>query len=123
MAMEMAVMDLDQVFVIDDSPEEMLQLAMGQNQMAIGSGDAKGRALSLIKAGIALALIRKFDEAFAQVQEAQGLCGELKFEEGSAAAYNAIGRIYMLQGFYDEAIDAAKDALKGFKKIGYQKGA
>merc|ERR1712203_1109822 len=105
-----------------EDPGAALQAAMGQISMAIGSGDAKGRAMGLIKAGAALALLGKYDDAVGQVQEAQGLCGELKFEEGSASALNAMATVYLKQGFFDEAIDAAKDSVKSFKKIGVQKG-
>merc|ERR1719254_451320 len=93
--------DLDAVFIVDEKPEDALQLALGQNSMAIGSGDAKGRALSLIKAGTALAMLGKYDDAIGQVQEAQGLCGELKYEEGSAAALNSMACVYVKQGFFD----------------------
>jgi tetratricopeptide (TPR) repeat protein len=120
--MAMQIADLDQCFIIDEDPGSALQTAMGQISTAIGSGDAKGRALGLIKAGAALALMGKFDDAVGQVQEAQGLCGELKFEEGLASAFNAMAMVYLKQGFFDEAIDAAKDSLKGFKKAGFKKG-
>merc|ERR1711862_494005 len=41
---------------------------------------------------------------------------------GSASALNAMATVYLKQGFFDEAIDAAKDSAKSFKKAGFQKG-
>merc|ERR1712187_634580 len=61
-------------------------------------------------------------EGTGAIQEAQGLCGELKFEEGIACCTNAMTTVYTVQGFIEEAIDSGKDALKQFKKAGYKLG-
>merc|ERR1712187_394155 len=69
-----------------------------------------------------LALKGKYDDAVAMIQEALGLCGELNYDEGMAAATNAMTVVYAQQGFAEEAEDSGKDALKMFKKAGYTKG-
>merc|ERR1711920_893256 len=58
--------------------------------------------------------------------EAMALCGEMKFEEGRAAAMNVISRAHLKRGRdaeeLEEALDSAMDTLKLFRKLGYRKG-
>jgi tetratricopeptide (TPR) repeat protein len=111
----------DAVFVMGDA-QDALSMAMSKQSVAAGSGDAKSRAMGLITAGEALAYLKKYEDATASIQEAQGLCGELKYDEGTACCTNAMTTVFLVQGFIEEAIDSGKDALKQFKKAGYKLG-
>jgi len=62
------------------------------------------------------------DEAMAEVQEAQSLCKELKYEEGRAAMMNVATKVHMKQGELDKALTSAQDVVKLFQKLGYKRG-
>jgi len=119
-------LELDQVFVIDESAEEAFGTAHQKMEVARAAGDERGRALALIKAGDALVTMDKPDDAWGYIGEASHMCGEMKFEEGRAAAMNVMTKIHAKKGKdeeeLEEALDSATDALKAFRKLGYRKG-
>jgi len=119
-------MELDQVFVLDESLEEALGVAHQKMDTARASGDERGRALCLIKAADALVQMGRPDEAMGYVMEGMAMCSEMKFEEGRAAATNVVAKIHTKKGKdeeeLEEAMDSATDALKLFRKLGYRKG-
>mmetsp|Transcript_27716 Transcript_27716/g.79606 ORF Transcript_27716/g.79606 Transcript_27716/m.79606 type:complete len:379 (+) Transcript_27716:69-1205(+) len=119
-------MELDQVFVLDESAEEAFGVAHQKMDMARASGDERGRALALIKAADALVQMGKPDDAMGYVGEAMSMCSEMKFEEGRAAAMNVMTKVHAAKGAdeeeLEEAVDSAMDALKLFRKLGYRKG-
>eukprot|EP00408_Alexandrium_pacificum_P005881 CAMPEP_0171210140 /NCGR_PEP_ID=MMETSP0790-20130122/28954_1 /TAXON_ID=2925 /ORGANISM="Alexandrium catenella, Strain OF101" /LENGTH=85 /DNA_ID=CAMNT_0011675765 /DNA_START=62 /DNA_END=316 /DNA_ORIENTATION=- len=83
-------MELDQVFVIDETPEEAVGAAYAKMDAARATGDERGRALCLIKAGEALAMMGDVNGAWGSAAEAMSLCSDMKFEEGRAAATNVM---------------------------------
>jgi len=119
-------MELDAVFVIEETYDEALGTAHQKMDHARSSGDERGRALSLIKAGDALVQMGRGDEAMAYVSEAMTVCVDMKFEEGRAAAMNVISKVHVAKGGdeeeLEESLDMATDALKLFRKMGYRKG-
>lgn len=54
------------------------------------------------------------------------ICGEIKFEEGRAAALNVMAKVYTKKSRdveeLEEALDTGMDALKLFRKLGSRKG-
>uniref|UniRef100_A0A7S3S5H3 Uncharacterized protein n=1 Tax=Strombidinopsis acuminata TaxID=141414 RepID=A0A7S3S5H3_9SPIT len=118
--------DINSVFVVTESPEEAWAMADSKKQASERSGDKRGKALALIKATEALVLMMKLDVAANQVMEAQAICEELKYEEGRAAAMNAMAKIYVASGGDEEDIergeDLVQDALVIFRKLGNKRG-
>jgi len=119
-------MELDQVFVIDESPAEAWAATDAKMNAARATGDERARALCLIKMGEAAVLSGDIGSADGYIGEATSLCGEMKFEEGRAAVMNVMAKISAKRGGdeedLEEALDSATDALKLFKKVGFRKG-
>jgi len=119
-------LELDQVFVIDESAEEALNVAYQKMETARASGDMRSQALGMIKMGDAYVQMGRVDEASGAVMEAMNMCSEMKFEEGRAAAMNVMTKVHCQKGRdeeeLEEAMDSAMDALKLFRKMGYRKG-
>lgn len=117
---------VETVFVIDETPEEALGSAEQKREISMGSGDEKGRALGLIKAAEALALMGRVDEGQSYASEAMAICSEMKFEEGKAASLNALTAVLVTKGGdaedLEEAVDSGIDALKLFRKLNFKKG-
>eukprot|EP00420_Gonyaulax_spinifera_P036754 CAMPEP_0197883330 /NCGR_PEP_ID=MMETSP1439-20131203/10185_1 /TAXON_ID=66791 /ORGANISM="Gonyaulax spinifera, Strain CCMP409" /LENGTH=379 /DNA_ID=CAMNT_0043503047 /DNA_START=101 /DNA_END=1240 /DNA_ORIENTATION=+ len=119
-------MELDQVFVISEDPNEAYNVGQQKQESARASGDERGRALGLIKVADAAVQSGRTDEAQYFAQEALGICGEMRFEEGKAAAMNVMAKVLTKKGKdeedFEEALDTAMDALKLFRKLSYRKG-
>lgn len=119
-------LELDQVFVIEEGPEDALGAAYQKMDTARASGDERSRALCLIKAADALVQLGRVDEASGHLSEASWTCGEMKFEEGRAACMNVTAKVHTKKGGdeeeLEEALDSANDALKLFRKLGFRKG-
>eukprot|EP00418_Pyrodinium_bahamense_P051124 CAMPEP_0179183036 /NCGR_PEP_ID=MMETSP0796-20121207/90700_1 /TAXON_ID=73915 /ORGANISM="Pyrodinium bahamense, Strain pbaha01" /LENGTH=125 /DNA_ID=CAMNT_0020886889 /DNA_START=96 /DNA_END=469 /DNA_ORIENTATION=+ len=119
-------MELEQVFVLDESADGALGTAHQKMDLARASGDERARALCLIKAADALVQMDRPDEAMGYVSEGMGLCSEMKFEEGRAAAMIVMSKVHAKKGRdeeeLEEAMDSATDALKLSRKLGFRKG-
>lgn len=119
-------LDLDSVFVIDESADEALGAAMQKQDVARAAGDERGRALGLIKAADALVLMGRTDDAWGMAAEATAMCTEMKYEEGRAAAMNVMTKVHVKKGRDDEeleeALDSAMDTLKLFRKLSFRRG-
>jgi len=119
-------LELDQVFVIDESADEALGTAHQKMDAARAAGEERGRAFALIKAADALVQLGKPDEAMVYVNEATEMCNMMKLEEGRAAAINVSAKVHAAKGGdeeeLEEALDSAMDALKLFRKLGSRKG-
>lgn len=118
--------ELDQVFVLSQDPNAALDAANRKQEDARAAGDERGRALGLIKAGDATVQLGRIDEAQYYAQEAMGICGEMKYEEGRAAAMNVMAKVLMKKGRdeeeLEEALDSATDSLKSFRKLNVRRG-
>lgn len=101
-------------------------MAEQKREASIATGDERGRVLGLVKAAEALSLLGRSEEAQGYASEALGICGEMKFEEGRAAAANAMTRALVARGGdaedLEEALDSGMDALKLSRKLGFKKG-
>mmetsp|Transcript_44649 Transcript_44649/g.124162 ORF Transcript_44649/g.124162 Transcript_44649/m.124162 type:complete len:380 (-) Transcript_44649:111-1250(-) len=117
---------LDQVFILGESPAEALGIAEQKREASMATGDERGRVLGLVKAAEAFALMGRTDEAQGYSSEALGVCGEMKFEEGRAAAMNSMTKALVAKGGdaedLEEALDSGMDTLKLSRKIGFRKG-
>lgn len=118
--------ELDQVFVVYEDPATAEQAGHQKQEAARAAGDERGRALGLIKVADAQIQMGRTDEASYYAQEALGVCGEIKFEEGKAAAMNVMTKVLTKKGRdeeeLEEALDSGMDSLKLFRKLSYRKG-
>jgi len=117
---------IEQVYIIDESPEEALGKGEQKREASIASGDERGRALGLTKGAEALALMGRPDEAAGYASEAVAICTEMKFDQGKAAALNALTIALLKKGGdaedLEEALDTGMDALKMARKAVFSKG-
>jgi len=114
---------LDGVFCFGAEEDLSFQRA----QAAKGSDDKRVQVLGLVKAADAHTQAGRLQEAAKEVEAAQALVQELRFEEGRALAMTMVAKIYAKQGSLstfdqlDEAEDLASEAQEKFQKIGTKK--
>lgn len=118
--------ELDQAFVIYENPSDAYNAGYQKSESARGSGDDRGRAIGLVKSADGAVQMGRTDEAQYLAQEAMGIFGEMRLEEGRAAALNVMAKVYTKKGGdaedLEEALDTGMDALKLFRKAGNRKG-
>lgn len=114
---------LDGVFGFGANEELSFQRA----QAAMGSDDGRVKVLGLIKSADTHATAGRLPEAAKDVESAQNIIQELRFDDGRALAMTMVARIYAKQGSLstedqlDEAQDLASEAQEKFQKAGSKK--
>lgn len=111
---------LDGVFCFGADLEESLAKA----NAAKGAEDDRAKVLGAMKAADAFVQAGRFQDAAREVDAAQGLIRQLRFDEGRACAMVVVAKLYARQGAVstaeqlDEALDLASDAQEKFQKYG-----
>lgn len=114
---------LDGVFCFGGDEQEHAAKAAA----AKGSDDLRAKALGLLKAADLQVQLGHLQEAAREVEVAESLIRELRFEEGRACLLVLIAKIYAKQGKLstadqlDEALDLAAEAQEKFNKFGAKK--
>jgi len=114
---------LDGVFCFGGDEEEHLAKAAA----ARSAEDPRAQVLGMLKLADIHAQAGRLQEAAKEVEDAQSLIRELRFEEGRACTLVLIAKIYAKQGKLstadqlDEALDLAVEAQEKFQKFGAKK--
>lgn len=114
---------LDGVFCLGEDEEVSLKKA----EVPKGSADEKVRVLGLLKAADAHVQAGRLAEAAKEVESANRIIQETRFNEGRALAITLVAKIYAKQwklstaDQLDEAQDLASEAQEKFQKFGAKK--
>jgi len=114
---------LDGVFSFGGDEEA----AFNRAAAAKSSDDQRVQVLGLVKSADAHLQAGRLQTAFSEVEEAQKLVQDLRFDEGRALTMTMVARIYAKQGALstadqlDEAEDYASEAQEKFQKFGSKK--
>ncbi|CAE8610136.1 unnamed protein product [Polarella glacialis] len=118
---------LDRMFIIGSKADVALKEAEALMAAGARAGDQQLTVLGLCKAGDALGLQDKPQEAMEKLRAAKELCEDIGFEPGEAAVNYAMARLHARfsgkdEELLDKALDYATDALATFRSLGSRRG-